>query len=173
MKFKWSFFQYNTIQGWLALVKKVCICVSTALNVHSTLRDKIYRIICVYYRTRRAQYLQIHFSSCVWYKITSGCLQTFRVVPNELNVILLNFNRDIRCWIVLHYHTHIQMYYIKWALVEHLYKHVITTLFQTVKCVNEILLNSSPPSAAYMRQWIGVSIGSNNGLSPIRRQAII
>ena len=28
-----------------------------------------------------------------------------------------------------------------------------------------------PPSAAYMRQWI--SIGSDNGLSLIRRQAII
>ena len=34
-----------------------------------------------------------------------------------------------------------------------------------------VLLNSSPPSARYMRQWI--SIGSDNGLSPIRRQAII
>ena len=36
-----------------------------------------------------------------------------------------------------------------------------------------ILVNSSPLSAAYMRQWTGVSIGSDNGLSPIRHQAII
>ena len=33
------------------------------------------------------------------------------------------------------------------------------------------LFSSSPPSAAYMRQWI-VSIGSDKGLSPIRHQAI-
>ena len=33
-------------------------------------------------------------------------------------------------------------------------------------------LNSSPPSAAYMRQWIGSSFVSGNGLSPVRRQAI-
>ena len=34
-------------------------------------------------------------------------------------------------------------------------------------------VNSSPPSAAYMRQWIGrVSIGSDNGLLPVRRKAI-
>ena len=35
-----------------------------------------------------------------------------------------------------------------------------------------ISLNSSPPSVAYMRQWFRVIIGSDNGLSPIRRQAI-
>ena len=29
------------------------------------------------------------------------------------------------------------------------------------------------PRAAYMRQWIGIIAGSDNGLSPIRRQAII
>ena len=34
-------------------------------------------------------------------------------------------------------------------------------------------INASHPSAAYMRQWFSVSIGSDNGLSPIRRQAII
>ena len=34
-------------------------------------------------------------------------------------------------------------------------------------------VNSSPPSAAYMHQVNWVSIGSDNGLSPIRRQAII
>ena len=35
-------------------------------------------------------------------------------------------------------------------------------------------VNSSPPSAAYMCQWIGhTGIGSDNGLSPIRREAII
>ena len=34
-------------------------------------------------------------------------------------------------------------------------------------------INSSPPNAAYMRQWIRVNIGSDNGLSPIRHQAII
>ena len=33
-------------------------------------------------------------------------------------------------------------------------------------------LNSSPPGAAYM-SVNGISIGSENGLSPIRRQAII
>ena len=32
---------------------------------------------------------------------------------------------------------------------------------------------SSPPSAAYMRQWMGVSIGSDIGLSPIQSQVII
>ena len=32
-------------------------------------------------------------------------------------------------------------------------------------------INSSPPSATYMRQWIGV--GSDNGLPAVRRQAII
>ena len=38
----------------------------------------------------------------------------------------------------------------------------------------KLLINSSPPSVAYMRQWINrVSIGTENGLSPIRRQAII
>ena len=30
-----------------------------------------------------------------------------------------------------------------------------------------------PPSVSYMRQWTGVSIGSDNGLSPIQRQAFI
>ena len=30
-------------------------------------------------------------------------------------------------------------------------------------------INSSPPSATYMRQWTG----SDKGLGPIRRQAII
>ena len=34
-------------------------------------------------------------------------------------------------------------------------------------------INSSPPSAAYMRQWIGSALVSDNGLSPIRRQVII
>ena len=34
-----------------------------------------------------------------------------------------------------------------------------------------LIINPSPPSAAYMRQWI-VSIGSDNGLSPKRHQAI-
>ena len=33
-------------------------------------------------------------------------------------------------------------------------------------------INSFPPSAAYMRQVNSVSIGSCNGLSPVRRQAI-
>ena len=33
-------------------------------------------------------------------------------------------------------------------------------------------VHSSPPSAAFMRQW-SVSIGSGNGLSPARRQIII
>ena len=33
-------------------------------------------------------------------------------------------------------------------------------------------LNSSPPSAAYMRQFNWVNIGSGDGLSPVRRQAI-
>ena len=36
-------------------------------------------------------------------------------------------------------------------------------------CIYVHIINSSPPSAAYMRQWIG----SDNGLSPIRREAII
>ena len=30
-----------------------------------------------------------------------------------------------------------------------------------------------PPGAPYMCQWIWVCIGSDNGLSPVRRQAII
>ena len=34
----------------------------------------------------------------------------------------------------------------------------------------DLCVNSSPPSAVYMRQ---VSIGSDNGLSPGRRQPII
>ena len=34
-------------------------------------------------------------------------------------------------------------------------------------------VNSSPPSAPYMRQWTGsVRYGSYNGLAPVRRQAI-
>ena len=32
--------------------------------------------------------------------------------------------------------------------------------------------NSSPPSAAYMRQWIHQVSGSGNGLLPVRHQAI-
>ena len=34
-------------------------------------------------------------------------------------------------------------------------------------------VNSSPPSAAYVRQWIVSVFDSDNGLSPIQRQAII
>ena len=34
-------------------------------------------------------------------------------------------------------------------------------------------INSSPPSAAWMRQWMRSAFGSGSGLSPIRRQAII
>ena len=36
-------------------------------------------------------------------------------------------------------------------------------------------INSSPPSVVYVRQWTGstIGIGSDNGLSPIRCQAII
>ena len=34
-------------------------------------------------------------------------------------------------------------------------------------------INSSQPSAAYMRQWIGSALVQINGLSPIRRQTII
>ena len=36
----------------------------------------------------------------------------------------------------------------------------------------EIMINSSPPSAAYM-SVNQVIIGSDNGMSPIQRQAII
>ena len=35
-----------------------------------------------------------------------------------------------------------------------------------------VSFNSSPPSATYMRWWTVVSIGSGNGLSPVRCQAI-
>ena len=34
------------------------------------------------------------------------------------------------------------------------------------------MFNSSSPSAAYIHQWIRGSIGSGNGLSPVRRQAV-
>ena len=35
------------------------------------------------------------------------------------------------------------------------------------------MFNSSPPVAAYMRQWTGsISISSDNGLSLVQRQAI-
>ena len=43
---------------------------------------------------------------------------------------------------------------------------------QWVNHVCAELYNSSPPSAAYA-SVNGVNIGSDNGLSPIRRQAII
>ena len=42
------------------------------------------------------------------------------------------------------------------------------------QAANYLGINSSPPSAAYMRKWIrSACIGSDNGLSPIRCQAII
>ena len=41
----------------------------------------------------------------------------------------------------------------------------------TVHCLRKVI-NSSPPSVAYA-SVNRVSIGSDNGLSPIRRQAII
>ena len=36
-----------------------------------------------------------------------------------------------------------------------------------------MLIISSPPIAAYMRQWTGSAFGADNGLAPDRRQAII
>ena len=47
----------------------------------------------------------------------------------------------------------------------------------SINCCGYVFLglgrvNSSPPGAAYMRQWMGQH-ASRNGLSPIRRQAII
>ena len=44
---------------------------------------------------------------------------------------------------------------------------------QQVVHLSDILVINSPPSAAYMCQWIWVSIGSDNGMVPIRHQAII
>ena len=39
--------------------------------------------------------------------------------------------------------------------------------------LKKTVLNSASPSAAYMRQWTaGTIISSDNGLSPVRRQAI-
>ena len=35
------------------------------------------------------------------------------------------------------------------------------------------MFNSSPPSAAYMCHWIGSTFSSDNGLLPIRHQAIM
>ena len=45
----------------------------------------------------------------------------------------------------------------------------IWSVFCLSLCI-DVLINSSPPSAAYMRRWTGVSIGSGNGLSPVRRK---
>ena len=44
----------------------------------------------------------------------------------------------------------------------------------TASAENEVWINSLPPSAAYMHASVyRVSISSDNGLSPILRQAII
>ena len=55
-------------------------------------------------------------------------------------------------------------------------RHSGTTKVQAVQKIptikRAISINSSPPSAAYMRQWIRTAL-VNNGLSPIRHQAII
>ena len=57
---------------------------------------------------------------------------------------------------------HLEMSSVKWR-----------TFCLGLNELRAVIFNSSPPVAAYMSQVNGISIGSENGLSPIRCQAII
>ena len=50
---------------------------------------------------------------------------------------------------------------------------ILTKCFHAIWHRKASMINSSPPSVAYMPQWIKLSIGSDNGMLPILHQAIV
>ena len=63
--------------------------------------------------------------------------------------------------------THLKQNNVIILIEENIFEMVVTEVGAILSCA-QCVVHSSPPSAAYMRQSNRVSIGSDNGLSPIR-----